>query len=153
MDTRNRPQVKAANLSEKAILRVLIADDHQAMREGLADLLNEQEDLVVVGQAKSGKEAIVLARETLPDVILMDVAMPDMDGIDATLALLQENPSFSVVGLSMHDDPTTRRCMLEAGAVDYLAKTTTTQEIIGAVRKAAQARETSPISPSTDSER
>jgi DNA-binding NarL/FixJ family response regulator len=114
----------------------MVADDHDVMREGLSGLLNEQKNFWVVGQAANGREAISLAEKCRPDVILMDVAMPEMDGVAATADIHTRHPEFHIIGLSMHDDPLTRESMLDAGAVDFVCKSDSTQKIVDAVRKA-----------------
>ncbi|MGA6924521.1 MAG: response regulator, partial [Desulfosarcina sp.] len=102
--------------------RILITDDHHLMRDGLARLLDAQPGIQVVGHAADGREAVDLTRQLRPDVVLMDVAMPQMDGIEATARIHEENPDIVIIGLSMFEDSITRRSMLEAGAVDFVCK-------------------------------
>lgn len=104
-------------------VRILMVDDQQLMREALAKMLQGFEGLTVVGQAVNGFEAIQMAEQLQPDVILMDVSMPEMNGIEATAKILRNHPGIGIIGLSMHNDAFTRRKMLDAGAAAYLTKT------------------------------
>lgn len=120
--------------------RILLADDHQIVREGLKALLETQEGLQVIGQASSGREATELARELQPDVVVMDVGMPDLNGIEATRRILSELPGTRVVALSMHSDRRFLQEMLKAGAVAYLLKDSAFEELALAVRAVASGR-------------
>lgn len=115
-------------------IRVLLADDHAVLREGLRLLVDAQPDMEVVAEAASGDEALRLARETRPDVVVMDVAMPGLGGIGATAELRRECPRARVLGLTMHDDPAYLRSMLAAGAAGYALKRAAGVEILGAIR-------------------
>lgn len=121
-------------------IRILVVDDYAVMREGLTSLLEKQEGFEVVGQAKDGSEAVDLAEKRCPDVVLMDVSMPNMDGIEATGRIAEGRPEIAVIGLSMHDDSLARRDMIAAGAVSYLCKSDPAGDIIRAVRQAAVAK-------------
>jgi len=114
--------------------KILLADDHQIMREGLVALLEQEPGLVVVGQAPDGRAAVRLARELGPDVVVMDVTMPDLNGIDATRQILEENRQIKVVALSMHADRHFVKGMLQAGASAYLLKHSASQELIQAIQ-------------------
>lgn len=103
-------------------LDILIADDHQMVRNGFRKLIEKQYDLKVVGEASDGQETVKLARETKPDVILMDVNMPKMDGIEATKIISSEDPDVCIIGLSLHDRKEVVEDMLSAGACAYLSK-------------------------------
>ena len=120
--------------SSARILRVLLADDHKVVREGLAILLNEQADIKVVGQATNGREAVDLTHELQPDVVVMDVSMPLMDGDEATRQIRREMPQTRVVGLSMFEEPALRERMHRAGADRYVIKTAPAEELLAAIR-------------------
>ncbi|RJQ86137.1 MAG: response regulator [Desulfobacteraceae bacterium] len=115
-------------------IRVLIADDHILFRDGLARLINREPDLKVVGQACNGQEAIDLASKLRPDVILMDVNMPLVDGIEATRVIHQTFAAIRIIGLSMYEDKECDHAMRTAGAVNYQNKGTATPDLIAAIR-------------------
>lgn len=117
-----------------ARIRVLIADDHAVVRDGLSQVLLSDPSVEVVGAASDGEEAIELTNELHPDVVLMDVSMPRVSGIDATRRL---HHSTSIIGLSMHSETDMAARMREAGAVDYLVKTAPPEEVIAAIHHAA----------------
>jgi two-component system response regulator DegU len=126
-------------------IRLLIADDHRMLREGLRRSLND-EGFDVVGEAANGKEAVELAEELRPEVVLMDVTMPEMDGIDATRRIVVEHPDIRVVMLTMHATADTVRRAIDAGATGYLVKDCSTEDIVATVRAAADPDAT--LSPS-----
>lgn len=119
------------------MMRVLLVDDHQLVRAGLASLLESAEDLEVVGQAADGAEALELAALTAPDVVLMDLSMPVMDGVAATRALLAKYPDLAVVVLTSFADKPRVAEALAAGAVGYLLKDSHPRDLIAGVRAAA----------------
>ena len=119
-------------------LRVLIADDHTIVREGLRSLLEKEPDLVVVAEAGSGSAALQLAREHHPDVILMDISMPDMNGIDATRMIRAEQSDARILALSMETDRRFVVEVLKAGATGYLLKDCAFAELATAVRAVAR---------------
>ncbi len=103
-------------------IRVLLVDDHPVLRQGLRSALEEQDRLQIVGEAGDGNAALDFVRQHQPDVILMDINMPKMNGIDATRAIMSEYPDTIIIGLSMHEDPKMAHAMHEAGAAEYLTK-------------------------------
>ena len=115
-------------------LRVLIVDDHGIVRAGTRSLLEGQPDIEVVGEAAGGEEAIEKARELRPDLVLMDIAMPGMNGIEATRRIKEELPDTSVLVLSMHDDEEFFFPVLRAGASGYILKEAEPQELLYAIR-------------------
>src|SRR5881296_4565964 len=116
-------------------IRVLLVDDHELVRQGVASMLAKAEDLTVVGEAKTGREAIETARRELPDIVLMDVRMPDMDGLEATRKIKEERSRTAVVMLTMHDNPTYLRDAVRAGAAGYLLKDVSKEELVDAIRQ------------------
>ena len=116
-------------------IRVLLVDDHVVMRQGLSRLLQEEEDLEVVGEASNGVEAIEKARQLLPDVILMDFSMPVMDGIDATRIIHEEQPDACIIGLSMYEEQDRSADMLRAGAMAYLTKSGRPETLMSTIRR------------------
>ena len=117
--------------------RILIVDDHAVVRAGLAMLVNAEEDLEVVGEAGSARDAIFEARSTKPDVVLMDVVMPDQSGIEVVPQLLHELPEAKVLVLSMQDDPRYVREAFEAGASGYVLKEAADTELVAAIKEVA----------------
>ena len=114
--------------------RLLIADDHVFMRAGVATILSTAPDFEVVGEAGDGEEAVALCRALLPDLVLMDVTMPRMDGIGATRLLNAELPKISVLMHTAHFDPEVLLDAVRAGAAGYVAKGSDPSHLIGAVR-------------------
>ena len=115
-------------------IKVLIADDHQIVRQGLRTLLEREPDLEVVAEAENGRSTVRLARESHPEVIIMDVAMPDMNGIEATRQIISEMPKMKVIALSMYADRRFVANMLKAGASGYLLKDCASEELVRAIR-------------------
>jgi DNA-binding NarL/FixJ family response regulator len=116
------------------LTKVLIADDHQIVRQGLRTLLEKEPDLRVVAEAEDGRSTVRLARETQPEVIIMDVAMPDLNGIEATRQIISELPKAKVIALSMYADRRFVVNMLKAGASGYLLKDCAFEELTRAIR-------------------
>jgi DNA-binding NarL/FixJ family response regulator len=127
------------------VTRVLIADDHGVVREGLARLLPTAGDLEVVGTASDGAEAVTLYEEHRPDVVLMDLSMPDVDGTEATRRIVASNPEAAVVILTSFSDREQILAALDAGAIGYLLKDAGPAELIDGVRAAARGE--SPLHP------
>jgi NarL family two-component system response regulator LiaR len=115
-------------------IKVLLVEDHAVVREGTAELINRQVDMLVVGEAGDGQEAVDLAARLSPDVILMDVALPGLDGISATRKIKQNSPTIAVLALSAHDEDQYVFALLEAGAAGYLLKTVRGAELVEGVR-------------------
>jgi two-component system, NarL family, response regulator NreC len=118
-------------------VRVLIVDDHAVVRAGLAMLVDAEEDLETVGEAGNARDAIFEARSSKPDVVLMDVMMPEQSGIEALPQLLREHPGTKVLILSMQDDPRYVREAFEAGASGYVLKEAADAEVVAAIREVA----------------
>lgn len=116
-------------------IRLLLADDHQLMREGLKALIEKEDDMALVGEAEDGYGTIRLSEKLSPHVIVMDVSMPDLNGIEATRRVLEMNPNIKVVALSGHLNKEFVRQMLEAGASAYVLKTRAYEELTRAVRE------------------
>ena len=115
-------------------MKVLLADDHRIVREGLRSLLEAQDDMHVVGEADNGRMALEMAAEHEPDVVVMDVAMPQLNGIEATRRLMNDQPDTKVVALSMHSDRRYVAEALKAGATAYLLKDGAFDELVTAIR-------------------
>ncbi len=118
--------------------KVLVVDDYPMLREGITLLLQEEPDIEVVGQASDGEEAVRLASEKCPDVVLMDSEMPKADGLKATRLIRANNPAISILVLTVYDDEDCIPAFMEAGARGYLLKTSNGNELIQAVRALTQ---------------
>lgn len=118
-------------------IKVMLVDDHEMVRLGLTGFLNVQEDVEVVAQASDGEEGLELALSTKPDVIVMDLVMPKMSGVDATLAILQKWKEAKIVILTSYLDNEKIYPVLKAGAKGYMLKTSSADEILAAIRKVA----------------
>ena len=115
-------------------IKIILADDHKIVRQGLRTMLESEADIEVIGEADDGRMAVRLARELSPQVIIMDVGMPDLNGIEATRQVLAESPGVKVIGLSMHCDRRFVMNMLKAGASGYLLKDSAFEELATAIR-------------------
>jgi NarL family two-component system response regulator LiaR len=115
-------------------ITVVLADDHAVLREGMRNLLEQQRDITVVGEAGNGHEAVAAVRALEPDIVLMDVVMPRLNGIEATKQIKRTNPTTAVLILSAYDDDRYVLGLLDAGAAGYLLKNATGQEVIQAIR-------------------
>ncbi len=131
-----QPPTEAADY----VTRILLVDDHRIVREGLRSILEEQAALRVVAEASDGHMAIELARQLRPHVILMDVNMPNMNGLEATRRIVAEFPEITVIGVSMHDDGQMALAMKAAGAADYVSKGEAAEKLVGVIREAMSAR-------------
>ena len=121
--------------------RVLIVDDHQAFRSGLKAVIDRQFGMEVVGEAGDGEKAIALARDLLPDIILMDVKMPIMNGAEATSRILAEMPGMKILALSIYDDDEFMASMMRAGALGYILKGCDSKELSEAIRQVIEPRD------------
>ena len=115
-------------------IKVLLADDHKIVRDGLRTLLEKNPDIIVAGEAEDGREALQMAQKLLPDVVVMDIAMPDLNGIEATRQILADRSTVRIIALSMHSDKRFVSEMLKAGASAYLLKDCAFEELITAIR-------------------
>jgi len=121
-------------------VRVLLVDDHTMMRDGLRALLGSATDIEVVGEARDGRSALELVRTLAPDVVVMDVGMPDLNGVEATMRIRAESKSVKVIALSIYTDRRHVHQMLDAGAIGYVVKLAAHDELLQAVRAAGQGR-------------
>ena len=115
--------------------RVVVVDDHKIVREGLATILSEQPDIEVIAQAGNGREAIGLTGRLHPDVVIMDVSMPLMNGDEATRQIKMMNPETRIIALSMFEDNEMIQKMFRAGAENYVLKTAPSESLLAAIRK------------------
>ena len=116
------------------MIKIVLADDHQIVRHGLRSLLSAEPDMEVVGEADNGRAVIRLVQEHTPQVVIMDISMPDLNGIEATRLILSETPGIKVIALSMHSDSLFVLNMFKAGASGYLLKDCALEELVKAVR-------------------
>lgn len=114
-------------------IRILIADDHKIVREGLRNLIEKRPEMEVIGEAEDGRTAVKLAKELLPDIIIMDVAMPEMNGIEATRQIITGAPHVKIIALSMHSDRRFIVEVLKEGASGYLLKDCAFEELVNAI--------------------
>jgi NarL family two-component system response regulator LiaR len=129
-------------MNDTQIIKVMLVDDHNVVRSGLATFLRAYDDLELVAEAKNGLQAVNLCREKKPDVILMDLMMPEMDGIAATRAILDEYPEIKIIAMTSFEDEQLVQGVLAAGAISYLIKNVTSDELAKAIRDAASGRST-----------
>jgi NarL family two-component system response regulator LiaR len=123
-------------------IRVMLVDDHNVVRSGLATFLRAYEDLELAGEARNGLEAVDLCHRNKPDVILMDLMMPEMDGIAATQAILKEYPETKIIAMTSFEEEELVQGVLAAGAISYLLKNVTSDELAKAIRDAVSGRST-----------
>jgi len=115
-------------------IKVMLADDHEIVRGAIASLLNQEPGIEIVGEVEDGRAAVEFARELQPDVVVMDVMMPNLNGIEATRQIVQELPDVKVIALSAHSDRRSVREMLKAGASGYVPKQCAFHELVTAIR-------------------
>ena len=122
------------------MIRVLIADDHAIVRNGISRMLEDQEDIEIVGEAADGQETIQKVRETAPDVILLDISMPGMNGLDATKQLKAINPEVRILILTMHAEEQYAPRLMKAGAMGYVTKHAPLKELVKAIHEIKSGR-------------
>lgn len=120
--------------------RVLIADDHSLVRQGASQLVASQADMEVVGEVECGRDVVLRARELRPDVVVLDISMPDLNGLDLIVVLRRASPMTRVIVLSFHQEPMMVRRALSSGAKGYVVKTAPVGELLDAIRAAAQGK-------------
>lgn len=133
-------ELRRIALSMPTQVSILIADDNSYMREGLSILINPFEDLQLVGEARNGEEAITLAAELRPDIILMDINMSPVNGFEATRKILKQFPAIKIIGLSLHTEASYCKNLMRLGAKGYMSKSSPYAEIITAIREVAAGR-------------
>src|SRR6058998_3342430 len=121
-------------------ITVLIADDHTVVRQGLRALLQTERDIEIVGEAETGRQAVRLARTLKPDVVVMDIALPQLTGLEATRQIVKEVPSSRVLILSSYSDDEYVHQLTEAGAAGYLVKEAAVTDVVKAIREASKGR-------------
>jgi DNA-binding NarL/FixJ family response regulator len=134
MNTGTSPAAENIEREDNKTIKILLADDHAIVREGTRRLLESEEDMQVVAEAASGEEAIVLAQKLVPDIAIVDIAMPGIGGIEATRVIKMRTPKTAILMLSAYDDEPYLIALLEAGAAGFLLKNVHGQELINAVR-------------------
>jgi two-component system response regulator NreC len=121
-------------------IRILLADDHKITRQGLRSLIDENDDMEVIAEAENGRDAVELAGQLKPDVVIMDVSMPDLNGVEATRQIIQDNPQMRIIALSMHSDTLFVSEMLKSGASGYLLKDCAFEELEQAIRTVTESK-------------
>jgi CheY-like chemotaxis protein len=124
-------------IAKDGAIRVVVADDHHIVRQGLVTILRLEPDMDIVGEASNGAQAVNLARSLRPDIVVMDVSMPVLNGIEATMEIRRDFPEIQVIGLSMHDEGELSSSIRHAGAVAYVTKDGPPEALVAAMRKAA----------------
>ena len=115
-------------------IRILLADDHTILRDGIRSLLEDESDMTVIGEAEDGHSAVKLVKKLDPDVVLMDIAMPLLNGLEATRQIKRDNPQTKVLSLTMHENEEYIRQVLAIGAMGYILKDAAARELLGAIR-------------------
>jgi two-component system, NarL family, response regulator NreC len=121
-------------------MKILLVDDHEIMREGVCALLRKYPDMDVVGQAADGRMAVDMVRELRPDVVIMDIGMPNLNGIEATRQMITENPHLKVMALSTHSDGSVVAKMIKAGATGYMLKESAFSELLDGLHTMAEGK-------------
>jgi DNA-binding NarL/FixJ family response regulator len=137
--------MSAEGILEGRPARLVLVDDHELARDGLQDLLTDVPDVEIVGEAADGREAIELCRRVRPDLVLMDLRMPHMDGLQATREIKREHPRMGVLVLTMHENPDYLLEALRAGAAGYVLKDADQDNVVSAIRRVLSGE--SPLDP------
>jgi DNA-binding NarL/FixJ family response regulator len=124
------------------MIRLLLVDDQPSVRQGLRMRLSVEPDITVVGEASNGREAMALVQQLAPDIVLMDVEMPEMDGIEAAAVMCASTPQSAIVMLSIHDDVSTRARAHAAGAAAFVTKSGAIEVLLATIRQTAEQRKT-----------
>jgi DNA-binding NarL/FixJ family response regulator len=127
-------EMSESSNSHKDKIRIILADDHSLIRQALRMSIEKQPDMEVVGEASDGEEAVTITQQLHPDVIIMDISMPKLNGIDACAKITKENTTVAILVLTIHSDSSTVQKVLNAGARGYVNKTASATQIIGAIR-------------------
>lgn len=138
---KDKSPIQLSTKTEAGSIRVLFADDHRVMRQGLIRLVAGKPNISVIGEAANGLEALDLSRQLRPDVVIMDISMPEMDGIEATRRIKGELPDVGVIGLSMHEDEHVSTAMRGAGAEEFLNKAASSAELLNAIYQVASQKQ------------
>ncbi|MEX0875997.1 MAG: response regulator transcription factor [Phycisphaerales bacterium] len=126
--------------TDQAVYRVVLVDDHAMVREGIRAIVERDQLIEVVGEASDGREGIELIEKIKPDIVVIDIGMPNLNGVDATRQLTRDFPKVKVIALSMHTDKRFVLAMFEAGAMGYVAKDSISEEIVRAIHAVAKGR-------------
>lgn len=119
-------------------IKIILADDHKILRDGLRNVLDKNINLKVIGEAQDGREAVKLCRELNPDIVVMDVSMPGLNGVEASKQIIRDNPEIKIIALSMHSNKRFITGMFKAGAYGYLLKDSDSDELITAIESVAR---------------
>jgi len=119
-------------------IKIILADDHNMIRDGLQSMIEKETDFRIIGQASNGRQTVQLAQELNPDIVIMDISMPDLNGIDATRQIKEMNKHVKIIALSVHSETSFVRQMLKAGASGYLVKHSEFKELVEAIRIVAR---------------
>lgn len=126
-------------------MKILLVDNHTIFRDGLRMLIEKEPDMEVIAESDDGRRAIELAKQLSPDIVIMDITMPDMNGIDVTRAISKESPETHVIALSMHSDRRLTQALLEAGASGHHTKDCTFEELLATIANAGRDKNQSQI--------
>ena len=125
---------------QKGALRILVADDHELIRQGIQGVLRERKGWKVIGEARDGEEAVAMVRKVRPDVLIMDITMPTLDGLEATRKILRNAPDTKILILTMHESSQMVRRILEAGARGYVLKSDLAEQLVKAISDVSQGK-------------